>query len=73
MVVFLAAVLSVSVMLTADTIQGLSAHGDPITSEVSCGSEYCEDNGCACDTVGCEAPTYAACNGNCACDSQTCG
>lgn len=41
--------------------------------EISCGSEMCKLQGCECETIGCEAPFFAACDGNCDCNENICG
>lgn len=41
--------------------------------EVTCGSESCAERGCDCESVGCEAPEFGACEGNCSCKEQSCG
>ena len=39
----------------------------------SCGSQGCLERGCDCDTTGCEAPTFEACEGTCDCKEDICG
>lgn len=48
----------------------------PSEHATSCGSEHCATaEGCSCDntTIGCTAPDFKACAGNCTCKTGTCG
>lgn len=74
--------LIVSLVLTANGFYNLAKYGscDPHSTKcifnpghLSCESEHCLENGCTCETVGCEEPTHKACEGNCTCKTGTCG
>lgn len=39
----------------------------------TCGSAHCLEFGCECETMGCDAPGFAACGGTCDCQKNTCG
>ena len=56
---------------TCDPVSGvclLTSTQEPI----DCGSPICIAEGCDCGDIGCEAPSYEACNGNCQCESGMC-
>ena len=73
----------VSFLLVANSVYNLAVYGscDPHSTEcifnpeadLTCGSEYCLENGCDCETVGCDAPVFAACKGDCDCQENVCG
>ncbi len=47
----------------------------PFNSDISCGSNHCVENGCACggDVLCTEENDYLPCEGNCECNSDVCG
>lgn len=72
----------VSLFYTAKGLYNLSVYGscDPHSTtcifnqnNLNCGSEHCLEKGCSCEEIGCEPPSYEACEGNCSCIETVCG
>lgn len=71
-----------SMVYSAYGLYNLASYGscDPHSTEcifspdeVSCKSVICEEQGCFCETLGCEEPEYQACGGDCVCIKDVCG
>jgi hypothetical protein len=76
------ALLIVSLIISTLTIYNLVVFGscDPHSTScvfkpgvLTCGSPGCLERGCDCEAVGCEAPAFVACEGNCDCQENLCG
>jgi len=71
-----------STIYSGIVVYNLYAYGscDPHSTEcvfnpesTTCESDHCAEQGCACEDMGCEAPDYIGCKGNCSCQEQICG
>lgn len=76
----LIAIMIISMVFTASSLYTLAVYGscDPHSTEcifnpgkLTCGDEHCMEEGCECETMGCEAPDFLACEGECNC--KECG
>jgi hypothetical protein len=72
----------VTLILSVNGLYNLYIHGtcDPHSTtcifnpgQLSCESEHCLNEGCACEDVSCDSPEYQACEGDCSCIEQVCG
>ena len=75
-------VLFASAAFSAYSLYNLAVFGscDPHSTEcvftpgeVTCESVMCTEEGCKCETLGCEEPVYTACEGDCDCIKNVCG
>lgn len=76
------ALLLITLFFSALGFYNLAAYGscDPHSTGcvftpdmLTCGSAECGENGCDCETTGCQAPGFEACEGSCSCQAGVCG
>lgn len=72
----------ISLVIMGNSIYNLYTYGtcDPHSTTcifnpgaITCGSDHCAQKGCTCESMGCDAPNYTACEGNCTCTHGICG